>query len=248
MARYFKATKQRSSIVVKEFAGRGFEANWQGINWRIGSKKWLLGVSMDDGQSGVCIERNGSLVAEYAINWQFRSDLDQLFYGWELPRSLYSGDHASSRVVMEKWFDKESIHFECSPEMKLNALKSKREQGHFPMMVGDGLNDAGALKEAWVGVAITENVHAFTPACDVIMVGKSIHELPKFLRFCKNTLRTVKFRFIFSLVYNLVWMTFAVRGELQPIVAALLMPISSITVFSINTLGIRYFARKEQIQ
>jgi len=248
MSRYFKVVNHASTIAVKELAGRGLEASWQGFNWRIGSRKWILGDSSDDAKSGVCIERNGVLVAEYAINWQFRSDLNQLFDGWELPRSLYSGDHASSRTTMERWFKKEDIHFECSPEMKLEALKEKRKSGHFPMLVGDGLNDAGALKEAWLGVAITEDVHAFTPACEVIMVGKSIHELPKFLRFCRNTLKTVKFSFIFSLVYNLVWMTFAVRGELQPILAALLMPISSITVFSINTLGIRYFARKEHIQ
>jgi len=248
MARYFSASAASNPISIKEFTGKGFEANYLGDTWRIGSRKWLVGQVGDIVSSSVCIEKNAKLVAEFSINWKFRSDLDDLFLDWELPRSLYSGDHASSREILERWFEKEAIHFECSPEMKLEVLKEKRESGHFPMMVGDGLNDAGALKEAWLGVAITEDVHAFTPACDVIMVGKSIHELPNFVRFCRNTLKTVKFSFLFSLVYNLVWMTFAVRGELQPILAALLMPISSITVFSINTLGIRYFARKEAIQ
>lgn len=248
MANYLGVKGSTNSCFIRELAGKGFESRLGENYWRIGSRKWIRGTADNQSVSGVCVEKNGKLIAEYAINWKFRNDLDALFDAWELPRSLYSGDRASSQVILEKWFAKENMHFECSPEDKLQALKEKREQGNFPMMVGDGLNDAGALKEAWLGVAITEDVHAFTPACDVIMVGKSIHELPKFVRFCRNTLKTVKFSFIFSLIYNLVWMSFAVRGELQPILAALLMPISSITVFSINTLGIRYFARKEHIQ
>lgn len=231
-----------------EHPGKGIEAEWNGVNWRVGSEKWILGTEAKKGSSSVCVARNGNLVAHYSIDWHFRADLDHLFEDWSLPRSLYSGDKETSKSELKRWFPEANLHFEASPEQKLNALKEKREKGHFPMMVGDGLNDAGALKEAWLGVAVTEDVHAFTPACDVIMVGKSISELPKFYRFCKNTLNTVKFSFIFSLIYNAVWMTLAVRGELQPLVAALLMPISSITVFTINTIGIRYFARKEQIQ
>ncbi|HCS20357.1 MAG TPA: hypothetical protein DIW47_07320 [Bacteroidetes bacterium] len=248
MQRYLGTAPKLEGVTFTEIPGKGIEALLEGDRWQLGSEKWILGSAESSGESTVCIAKNGNLQAHFAINWQFRKDLDTLFSDWNLPRSLYSGDRPTSEMILQKWFPENQLHFECSPGDKLNALREKRNDGTFPMMVGDGLNDAGALKEAWLGVAITENVHAFTPACDVILVGKSIHTLPKFLRFCRNTLKTVKFSFIFSLIYNLTWMTFAVRGELQPLVAALLMPISSITVFSINTLGIRYFAKKEGIQ
>lgn len=248
MLRYLGAAKKANGITFTELPGKGIEALVGADMWQLGSEKWILGTAGSGGESAVCIAKNGNLLANYAINWQFRNDLDTLFSNWDLPRALYSGDRPTSEKILQKWFPGNQLHFECSPEEKLKALREKRLEGAFPMMVGDGLNDAGALKEAWLGVAITEDVHSFTPACDVILVGKSIHTLPRFLRFCRNTLKTIKFSFIFSLIYNLTWMTFAVRGELQPLVAALLMPISSITVFSINTLGIRYFAKKEGIQ
>lgn len=249
MYRYLRVQKGKEEIhSFKEIPGNGIEARVGGDTWQLGSEKWLLGTSKSTDGSAVCVTKNGNLRAHFSINWQFRNDLDMLFAGWMLPRSLYSGDRPTGQQVLKRWFADEQLHFECSPEDKLLALRTRRMEGKFPMMVGDGLNDAGALKEAWLGVAITEDVHAFTPACDVILVGRSIHTLPKFLRFCRNTLKTVRFSFIFSLIYNLTWMSFAVRGELQPLVAALLMPLSSITVFSINTLGIRYFAKKEGIQ
>ncbi|MDX5321101.1 MAG: HAD-IC family P-type ATPase, partial [Bacteroidota bacterium] len=230
----------------EEIPGKGIRAKLGSLIWTIGSEKWILGEESVKGKSGVCVAKNGVLMAHFEVNWRFRKDLDLLFHGWDMPRSLYSGDRETSKSELKRWFPENQIHFKASPEDKLVALKEKRNKGHFPMMVGDGLNDAGALKESWLGVAITEDIHAFTPACDVMMIGKSIHILPVVLRFCRNTLNTVKFSFIFSLIYNLIWMSFAVRGELQPLVAALLMPISSITVFTINTLGIRYFAGKEK--
>ncbi|MBI1222228.1 MAG: HAD-IC family P-type ATPase [Bacteroidetes bacterium] len=246
--RYLGLESQVKTENYKEFPGKGIEAKWGENVWRVGSAHWILDGIKDEKESGVCVSVNGVLKARYRIDWHFRDDLDGLFANWDLPRYLYSGDRDTSRSELLRWFPEDHLHFRVSPEEKLKALRMDRERGQYPMMVGDGLNDAGALKEAWLGVSVTEDVHAFTPACDVIMVGKSISELPGFVRFCKNTLKTVKFSFLFSLVYNSIWMSFAVRGELQPLFAALLMPISSVTVFALNTIGIRYFARKERFQ
>jgi Cu+-exporting ATPase len=114
-------------------------------------------------------------------------------------------------------------------------------------MVGDGLNDAIALKESFSGIAITDDINCFTPASDVIMEGKHFSRLPAILTFCKNAMKLVKNSFLFSLIYNSIWMVFAMRGDLMPIIAALLMPLSSITVFTINTIGIRYYAKKNKL-
>lgn len=248
MFQHLQQKAKQMSAQYKEWPGKGIECYVGQDHWQLGSAKWILGEEISTpGKSEVCVACNGKLLARYAIHWKFREDLNVLFEDWKMLRSLYSGDKPTGKETLSRWFKEEELHFECSPADKLQALKAKRESGNYPMMVGDGLNDAGALKEAWLGVAITENAHAFTPACDVIMVGKSIHTLPRMIRFCKNTLKTVKFSFIFSLLYNSFWMTIAVQGILQPWVAALLMPFSSITVFAINTIGIRYFARKEKV-
>ncbi len=231
-----------------EIPGKGLKASYGHEEWKVGSVKWITGAKGETESTSVLVARNNEPIAEFRLQWHFREGLDELFHTWTLPRYLYSGDKARGTEVLKKWFHNDHMFFGSSPEDKLRAVKNYRELGHHPMMVGDGLNDSGALKASWTGVAITDDVHAFTPACDVIMVGKSLHDLPRFIRFCKRTLQTVKFSFLFSLVYNLIWMSLAVRGELQPLVAALLMPVSSITVFTINTLGIRYFARKGGIQ
>lgn len=95
-------------------------------------------------------------------------------------------------------------------------------------MVGDGLNDAGALKQSNVGIAIADDSNSFTPSSDIIMNGDMLGYLPDFFRLSKDAIRIVKATFIISLLYNVV--ALAVIGKMSPLVAAILMPASSISV------------------
>ena len=108
-------------------------------------------------------------------------------------------------------------------------------------MIGDGLNDAGALKQSNVGIAIADDSNSFTPASDVIMNGDQLKYLPDFLKLSKDAMTIVKFTFVVSLMYNVVGLAFAVTGNLSPLVAAILMPISSISVVIFTSVA-TYFA------
>ena len=155
---------------------------------------------------------------------------------------LLSGDQDRERANLAPYF--EQLHFRQSPMDKLEYLKKLEQNGHRPLMVGDGLNDAGALKQSYVGVAVADNVYHFSPACDAILEAKQLPRLDRFLRFLRSSLCIVKLAFLLSFLYNLVGLSFAVSGLLTPLIAAVLMPLSSVTVVGFITLAVNWQGRK----
>ena len=129
----------------------------------------------------------------------------------------------------------------------MEYIKTLQESGSKVLMVGDGLNDAGALKQADVGLAISDNVYNFTPACDAILDANNFVKLNSFMNFSKRTISIVKISFGISLFYNSLGMLFAVNGLVTPLFAAVLMPVSSISVVSFITIAVRLSARKKSL-
>jgi len=116
-------------------------------------------------------------------------------------------------------------------------------------MLGDGLNDAGALKQSNVGIAIADDSNSFTPSSDVIMNGEKVVTLDNYLNVCKGSITIVKMTFAISFLYNIVGLSYAVTGHMHPLFAAIIMPISSITVVTFTTvstwiLGRKYFKKQ----
>jgi len=151
---------------------------------------------------------------------------------------LISGDNDADRNKLKAWFvDDSYMHFNQTPADKLEYIRKLQEQGRNIIMIGDGLNDAGALSQSNVGMTIADDIYNFSPACDGILESREFSRLSLFFKLSKSAIKTVKISFLISLVYNIIGLSFAVNGFLTPIVAAILMPISSVTVVVFVTIS-----------
>lgn len=169
----------------------------------------------------------------FRLTGALRPDVARLLAGlapnYEL--ALSSGDNEKERDRFRELFgDSAHVQFNQSPMEKLNFIQRLQRKGRTVMMVGDGLNDAGALKQSDVGVAVVESLNAFSPASDVILSAGMVPRLPSALQFAKSSVRVVRLSFLLSSLYNLVGIGIAASGHLSPIICAILMPLSSVTV------------------
>lgn len=158
---------------------------------------------------------------------------------------LISGDNDAQKTQFTPYFDESSLLFEQTPQQKLDFISQLQQTDRQVVMIGDGLNDAGALQKSDFGIALTDNVSSFTPACDAILDGQSLHQLDTFIDFAKSSITIIKLSFGLSLLYNIVGLGFAVAGQLSPLVAAILMPLSSISIMLFTT-GSAYLTAKRK--
>jgi Cu+-exporting ATPase len=122
----------------------------------------------------------------------------------------------------------------------MNYVSDLQRQGRRVVMLGDGLNDSGALKQSQVGIAVTDDTGIFTPACDGILQGSQLAHFNSFLRLSKSATQILKVAFGISFFYNIIALSFAVSGNLSPLIAAILMPISSVSVVGFSTMAVNW--------
>lgn len=133
-----------------------------------------------------------------------------------------------------------SLLFQQTPQQKLDYIHSLQMQGKKVMMIGDGINDAGALKQSDLGISVVENHFSFSPASDAIIHADRVANLHAFIQSAIGAKRLIIGSFIYSLFYNAIGIYFAVSAQLKPVIAAILMPASSISVILIAFVGTRY--------
>lgn len=179
----------------------------------------------------------GQKQGRFVFSSDLRSGIPQLMKNLKKYKlHLISGDKDKDFALLKAIFPFDSvILFEQSPADKLNYISHLKKEGKKVLMVGDGLNDAGALGKADVGIAVSEDVFRFTPSSDAIIEATKLSHLHRLL-IISNFSKTVLFVCLtFSITYNIIGLSFAISGNLSPLVAAILMPISSITVVIIST-------------
>jgi len=233
-----------------EIPNLGILATIDGHRLRIGSSKLVLGYKeIEDRVSKVYLMLDEELLGFFEFTHQYRDGMDNIENLEPAYRTfLLSGDQDHEREELIGFFKtRDSMLFNQSPQSKLDFVQALQQQGRQVMMMGDGLNDAGALKQSDLGIAITDDVNNFSPGSDAIMDGRSFHKLPAFLRFSKDTVNIIRFSFLISLTYNLIGLSYAVTGRLSPLTAAILMPLSTVTIISFTSLATHFAARKRKL-
>ena len=183
----------------------------------------------------------------FVLGSAVRSETERLVAGLSsrVEVALLSGDNENDRERFQSLLGaKAELRFHQSPLDKLNFIKRRQQAGRTVMMVGDGLNDAGALKQSDVGVAVVENVSAFSPASDVILAAGMVSRLAQVLRYARRSVRVVQAAFLISAVYNLAGVAIAASGRLSPVVCAILMPLSSVSVMAFACGAAAWAARR----
>jgi Cu+-exporting ATPase len=218
-----------------------------GVFVRIGSATFL-GIKTENpfSDTRVYISVDGEILGYYSFDHALRPSLSTLIATLKQRFKLFllSGDKESDKDRLSNYFSSDAMHFQQQPSDKLQFIANLQQQGNKVLMVGDGLNDAGALRQSDAGIAVSDNVNNFSPACDAILDGKVLPKLASMLKFCRDGKRVIAVSFALSLLYNVVGLYFSVRGELEPVVAAILMPVTSISIVSFATITSSLLARR----
>ena len=228
----------------KEYTGKGLEAKVNGFNVRIGSASFInqfnRGIISYETGTHVHVMMNNVHMGRFTVSSQYRDGIDELARHLKKEKfDLYvlSGDNDSEKEKLKKIFNKNiELRFSQTPRQKLDFIKNIQQHGKNVLMLGDGLNDAGALMQSNVGIAVSDNTSQFSPACDAIVDGVKVKSLDKFIAYAKSGKSIVTASFVLSILYNIIGLSFAVQGILSPMVAAILMPASSISIVLLVTL------------
>jgi P-type Cu+ transporter len=234
-----------------EPTGKGLEGVVYGHHIKLGSADFVNCKLSDEEKESVKtrvhISIDSEVIGSFTFSNSYRKEIDNLIKNLsnDFDVSLLSGDNDGEKENLLKIFNAESqLHFKQSPEDKLLFVKNLQSNNKKVLMIGDGLNDAGALSQSDVGVSVTDDISNFTPACDAIIDSGQLKNFRKYLHFSKSSLYIIHLNFLISFIYNLIGLSFAIQGKLSPLIAAVLMPLSSISVVLVATLATNFIARK----
>ncbi len=232
-----------------ETIGSGILGTVNGRKLMIGSSNLLEPADRKKVQSPyqVHIWIDGQVKGSFTIKGIYRTGLKQVVQ--QLKKryfvSVITGDNAQDQSRLEAIFGEDSaLLFRQSPNQKLDHVKNLQTKNQKVMMIGDGLNDAGALKHSDVGIVISDEKNNFTPACDAILDASHFEKLPQYLALARSSKKLVYASYLFAILYNFIGLSFAVQGLLSPIIAAILMPASSLTIILFGTSSSGVIARK----
>ncbi|MCB0464117.1 MAG: HAD-IC family P-type ATPase, partial [Aequorivita sp.] len=235
----------------EEEVGKGISATFNNNSIKVGSYEFVgffdENTSEVKNKTTVHISANQVYKGCYIFNSEYRKGIAELFEQLENDKEVIvlSGDNEGEREYLETLLPKNTkFFFNQKPDDKLNFIKTLQQSGKQVLMVGDGLNDAGALKQSNVGFVISENTNVFSPACDGILDASQFRKIGDYLELSKSGVKIIKLAFILSLLYNLGGLSFAVLGHLRPVIAAILMPLSSISIVVFTTIATQYMGKK----
>ncbi len=246
----YKAYKQFPVITpehVQEVKGKGILAYYEGKTFKLGSATWTGAQKGSDSSTQVYFYNGKKVKGVFIFEAHYREGVQALFKRLQSRYKIYivSGDNEGERKKLEKILPSGTeMHFNMSVHEKMDFTKKLQKQGLRVMMIGDGLNDAGALKQSDVGIAVAEDTNVFTPAADGILKAHQLPYLDVFLKKSKQTLHVIYSAYVIAFAYNVIGLSFAVSNLLSPVIAAILMPVSSISVVVYVTVWTNILTKK----
>ncbi len=223
----------------EEISGKGIEAICDTKNIKIGSSSFAgyRSEKTQSNETSVFISIDDQFIGKFIFHSELRAGMDLMLKKLNhLKLHVLSGDNEKDKELLISIFPQNaSIFFHQSPKDKLDYIEKLKNEGKKIMMIGDGLNDAGALGKSDVGVAVSEDIFRFTPSSDAIIEASKLYLLPSFISISQFSKIVLKSCLGFSVSYNIVGLSIAISGQMTPLVAAILMPISSITVVFLST-------------
>ena len=224
----------------EEHLGKGIESKYQSNNLKIGSADFVgFNSEANNLTTTVHVSSNNKYKGKFTFYNAYRKGISHLFNDLKenYDLAIISGDNAGEKENLTKLLPTNTkLLFNQKPEDKLEYIDYHQKEGANVLMIGDGLNDAGALAQSNVGIAISENVNVFSPACDAILDASKFENLHEYLNASKKAIQIIKWSFMLSFIYNIIGLYFAVTGQLAPVIAAILMPLSSISIVAFTTL------------
>jgi P-type Cu+ transporter len=244
ISKFLESTARDFVFDFNEYPGKGITGIVNGSVIKMGSYLFVNGtknngmVNSSDGSDVHC-SINGKYKGVFKIKNQYRDGIESMIkdLGKNYELHLITGDNDSDRNYLKSFIQERNIHFSQNPFDKSEYIKALQNQGKVVLMLGDGLNDAGALRQSDAGISVAEDIHSFSPACDGIIKAEKITKLAGYLSLSKNTSLIVRSSLIISLLYNFIGLSFAVTAELKPLTAAIIMPLSSISIVLYVTLA-----------
>lgn len=231
----------------EEHLGKGIEASHNNDHIKIGSASFVGTSETSVLNTMVHVSTNNNYKGKFTFYNSYRKGLSKLFNKLKNNYDLVilSGDNQGEFENLTKLLPtKTKLIFNQKPDDKLEYIKYHQSEGAKTLMIGDGLNDAGALAQSNVGIALSENVNVFSPACDAILDASKFSQLYKYIKVSKQSIKIIKWSFVLSFIYNIIGLYFAVTGQLAPVVAAILMPLSSISIVVFTTSATNILGRK----
>ena len=224
---------------ITEVPGHGTQGLWQGRRVRLGRAAWVGGGSSDLTATWLAVGDGPAQVFTFA---------DSLRDGAEETVSalikagkrviLISGDSTAAVEALARRLGIPQWIAEALPQDKAARIKALTDEGARVLMVGDGLNDTAALAGAHVSISPATALDAARVASDIVLLGNSLAPLPEALTLSKKATRRIRENFAIATWYNVIAVPLAIAGLCSPLIAALAMSASSITV-SLNALRLR---------
>lgn len=233
LAKHLGRTAEPMVSAFLETTGQGIEGFVNGKLVKLGQEGFVRGFQTQAPGTVVWVSFDGEVPGYFIFQNRYRPGLEPLlnYLQSHYRLSVISGDNeAEQEALRQRLGTGTRLLFRQQPEDKLQYIKQLQSNGQRVMMIGDGLNDAGALQQANVGVAVSEQANNFTPASDAIIDARELPRLHRFIRLCQVNKNIVVASFVMSIVYNIVGLSFAVQGTLSPLIAAILMPASSLSI------------------